>query len=51
MKKNGNWLKGALLALGAYALLKNPHCKHGCRTVAEHVMNYGIDDVLDVVLA
>ncbi len=42
---------GAVCVVGALALLKNPKCGHGCRTVAEHVLSYGIDDLATVLLA
>ncbi len=31
-----------LLIVGGGYLLSDPHCKHGCRTVAEHLIVSGI---------
>jgi hypothetical protein len=42
---------GMLLIAFACLALKNPPCKHGCQTVAEHALSYGIDDLFDVLTA
>ena len=49
MKRKLIW--GTILTCSACLMLKNPRCKHGCRTVGEHVLSYGIDDLLDVLVA
>lgn len=35
---------GAIVA-GVY-LLSDPHCKHGCRTVAKHLLTYGLEGLM-----
>ena len=41
MRKNGGWFFVA--ALAGMVLMSKPNCRHGCRTLAEHLLNYGID--------
>ncbi len=37
-------IAGGIIALGAL-LLSDPHCTRGCRTVAEHLIGHGIEDL------
>ena len=32
---------GIFLVIGSIALLRNPNCKCGCRTLAEHLLRAG----------
>jgi hypothetical protein len=44
MNKEFLW---ALIFLGVgVAMLQDPKCQRGCRTVAEHLLSHGIDDFL-----
>ena len=38
-------IAGGIIALGTL-LLSDPHCTRGCRTVAEHLISHGIEDLL-----
>lgn len=42
MSKGAGWIWLAF-AVAGLALLADPKCKHGCRTVAEHVFTYGLE--------
>lgn len=44
MKNQFLW--ALLLAGVGVALLQNPKCTRGCRTVAEHLLSHGIEDFL-----
>lgn len=47
MSKNGQhilWLVGGI-ALGM-VLLSSPRCTRGCRTLAEHLITHGIDELV-----
>ena len=44
MKNEFIW--GLLLASVGVALLQDPKCRRGCRTVAEHLLSHGIEDFL-----
>ena len=50
--KNGNLLvvSSAVLVIGL-VLLSQPKCHKGCRTVAEHLVEHGIQDFLSALLA
>jgi hypothetical protein len=37
---------GVLLSLTAMWLLSQPKCNRGCRTVAEHLLQHGIRDII-----
>ena len=37
------------LILIAAALLRDPRCRCGCRTVAQHLLNNGLDGLLGVL--
>ena len=34
-------LRYALIFIAGVYLLSKPQCRHGCRTVAEHLLSYG----------
>jgi len=38
------WVLGSI-ALGWF-LLSNPRCNRGCKTVAEHLITHGIDELV-----
>ncbi len=38
-------IPGILLSLIAVWLFSRPNCKRGCRTVAEHLLEHGIEDI------
>ena len=56
MSNKGNTVMGAM-AVGVMAvligraLLSDPHCKRGCRTVAEHLVEHGINSIIRGFLA
>jgi hypothetical protein len=37
---------GLLVSLAAIWLLSQPNCKRGCRTVAQHLLEHGIRDII-----
>jgi hypothetical protein len=39
------------IALIGAMMLSNPRCDRGCRTVAEHLLDHGISDLLGALLA
>jgi hypothetical protein len=43
-KKDLAILAGAGSILFALWLASNPHCNRGCHTVAEHLLEHGIDE-------
>lgn len=54
MKNSSNanaLILGLVLAGVAVALLRDPHCKRGCKTFAEHLFAHGIDDLVAGLLA
>ena len=42
---------GFLLFLLGLLLLQKPNCKRGCRTVAEHLLTDGFDEVIAALIA
>ncbi len=38
-------LAGLTIAVG-YALLSDPNCRKGCRTLGEHLVQHGLDELL-----
>ena len=48
-------LTGLVVGLGAIAigawLASDPHCRRGCRTVAEHLIEHGLDEFFTALLA
>ena len=43
--KSGGFLAVALV-IGGLVLLSDPQCKHGCRTVAQHLITIGGESLL-----
>ncbi len=46
MRYSNVWWVVASLIAGIY-LLSKPNCRHGCRTVAEHLISYGLEGLFD----
>jgi hypothetical protein len=47
-----NEIVWALLLTGlGIALLQDPKCRRGCRTLAEHLLSHGIEDFLSGLTA
>jgi len=48
-------MKNLAIPLGFLAvgilLMSNPNCRKGCRTVAEHLVNHGLEDFIKGLLA
>jgi len=44
-------LTGLGLVVLASWLLSNPRCNRGCKTVAQHLLDHGLDDFLGGLLA
>jgi hypothetical protein len=42
---------GVLAVLIGKALLSEPRCQRGCRTLAEHLIQHGIDNIIKGFLA
>jgi len=36
----------ALCFFLAFIMTRNPNCNRGCRTLAEHLVSHGVDDLL-----
>jgi hypothetical protein len=57
MSQEGKQMKGdqAALILGSILfgalLLSDPHCKRGCRTVAQHLIEHGLDEFLTTLFS
>ncbi len=51
MAKQQTAVVGVALAILAIWLLKRPNCNRGCKTVAEHLLSHGLDDILSGLLA
>jgi hypothetical protein len=53
MKQNQEQLViiGAALVGAGWLLTRNPNCSQGCQTVAQHLLNHGIDDLLTGLFA
>jgi hypothetical protein len=46
---NDKLLASLALVLVAVVLLRDPHCRCGCRTVAQHLLGSGLDGLLGVL--
>ena len=51
MAKREGIAVGVALVLVAILLLSRPNCNGGCRTVAEHLLSHGLDDLIAGSLA
>ncbi len=45
MQVNGKIVVGFLLAAVGLWLVQKPICTSGCKTVAEHLLTHGIEDI------
>lgn len=45
MQLSKGWRYALIFIAGTY-LLSKPQCRHSCRTVAEHLLSYGIRGLL-----
>ena len=43
---NANNVSWILLVAAGIVLLQNPKCSRGCRTIAEHLIEHGVEDFL-----
>jgi len=43
--QNSPLLTGLVLFSIGYALLSDPKCNRGCRTIAEHLLSHAINDL------
>lgn len=39
-------LAGFGVAVAALILMSRPNCKRGCRTMAEHLLEHGVDEII-----
>lgn len=46
MNKNEKLAIAALCVIGGLILVRDPHCRKGCRTLAQHLVNHGVDELL-----
>jgi len=51
MGRNKMVLQGLGLVVVAAVLMSKPRCNRGCRTLLEHILYHGLDDLLGGVLA
>lgn len=51
MQINDKAILGFLLFMLGLLLLQKPNCKHGCRTIAEHLLTDGFDEVIAALIA
>jgi len=46
-KNEADLLKAAAVCfVVAFILTRSPNCSRGCRTLAEHLVSHGVDDLL-----
>jgi hypothetical protein len=43
---NDKFVFGLIMAFAGYWLLQKPNCNRGCKTIAEHLVTDGLDDVV-----
>lgn len=51
MSTSDKLLFGVLTFLVGLALLQRPNCRRGCRTVAEHLLTDGLDEMMATLFA
>ena len=52
MRKDDKFFVGGLILLGLGLFLSsNPKCDKGCQTVAQHLVDHGLDDLIAGLLA
>jgi glycerol dehydrogenase-like iron-containing ADH family enzyme len=45
-RAESNIMIGLALGIAGLLLLSNPRCPRGCRTVAEHLITHGLEDLI-----
>jgi len=50
MDGNDRAILGLLLFALGFFLLQKPNCRRGCRTIAEHLLTDGVDEVMAALL-
>jgi len=45
-KAETNIIFGLGLGMAALLLLSDPRCSRGCKTVAEHLLSHGLEDLI-----
>jgi len=50
MAKEQAAIFGMVLVLAAVFLLRDPNCNRGCRTVAEHLLSHGLEDLVSELI-
>jgi hypothetical protein len=51
MNRNEMLWTGVGLVAVALILTSRPTCNRGCRTLAEHLIQHGVNDIVDALLA
>jgi hypothetical protein len=46
MEASDKFVLDLILVMVTYWLLQKPNCNRGCKTIAEHLLTDGLDDVL-----
>jgi hypothetical protein len=49
MNNKEAWILGSIVV--GLMLLSDPHCKRGCRTLAQHLVEHGFDEFIAGLLA
>ena len=51
MSTGDKFILGLLLFMVGLGLLQRPNCRRGCRTVAEHLLTDGLDEMIATLFA
>lgn len=51
MSTDNKFILGLLVFLVGLALLQRPNCRRGCRTMAEHLLTDGLDEMIATLFA
>lgn len=51
MSTGNKFLLGLLTSLVGLALLQRPNCRRSCRTMAEHLLTDGLDEMIATLFA
>ena len=51
MRTGDKFILALLVFLVGLALLQKPNCRRGCRTIAEHLMTDGLDEMIATLFA
>lgn len=46
MRPKDKFTVGVVLTIAGCLLLQKPNCRRGCKTIAEHLVTDGLDDML-----